>query len=94
MTRKEDLLNFIDNNIDESNYLYSNVYYQDVLEQGTRGFMVTDKEKLKNHFIQLFDDNLVGHSGDNVIIEILDWTTQIKETQVKWEWYNDNLYKK
>lgn len=79
MTKKQNLLNFIDQNINDSNYLYSNIYYQDLLEQGTRGFLVSNKEKLKNHFINLFNDDLIGHSGDNVIIEILDWIAQIKE---------------
>jgi hypothetical protein len=78
MTRKEELLSFIDEHINESNQLHTNVYYHSFLESGTRGFVNNDKEKLKNHFITLFDDNLVGHSGDNVIIEILNWTTQDK----------------
>jgi hypothetical protein len=79
MTKKQNLLDFIDQNINDSNYLYSNIYYQDLSEQGTRSFVVKSKEKLKNHFIELFDNDLIGHSGDNVMIEILDWTTQIKE---------------
>jgi hypothetical protein len=79
MTKKEQLLIFIDEHINESNHLHTNVYYQSLSESGTRGFMNNDKEKLKNHFIQLFNDDLVGHSGDNIIIEILDWTTQLKD---------------
>ena len=79
MTKKQELLDFIDENINDSNYLQTNVYYQDISEQGTRGFLLNNKEQLKGHFNQLFNDDLIGHSGDNFMIEILDWTTEIKE---------------
>lgn len=72
MTKKQKLLIFMEENLNETNFLNCNVFYIDRNIGGTRTFMVK-KQKALNHIEEKFNDDLVGHSGDEVMIYIIDW---------------------
>lgn len=81
MTRKEELIQFIKDNITTENELLT---YERIVEtqgdtgikvgtQGTRGFTATN-EHLINEINNGFNDNLIGNIGnDKIIVEILSW---------------------
>lgn len=69
--RKQELINFIEENITEKNNLYSNVEYIKTKQTGGRLFFM-NKERLIFQITTMFDDDLIGHSGDSVLIKIID----------------------
>jgi hypothetical protein len=69
--RKQDLLLFMEENLNGENFLNCDVLYIQQNANGKRKFLTT-KEKALIHIENLFDEELVGHSGDNIMIEILD----------------------
>ena len=81
MTKKEELIQFINDNINDTNELFTYervVKVQgdtvvDVGQYGTRGFTATN-EHLINAINNGFNDNLIGNIGnDKVVVEILNW---------------------
>jgi hypothetical protein len=78
MTKKEELLLYIENNLTDSHQLMTNVFYESFNDNGTRLFVTRTKQRTYDHINNNFNDELKGHSGDNVIIEILDWVIQDK----------------
>jgi uncharacterized pyridoxamine 5'-phosphate oxidase family protein len=79
MTKKEELLSYINENITDDHQLMTEVFYESLSKSGTRLFVTSTKQKAYNHINNNFDDDLVGHSGDNIVIRILNWTTQDKQ---------------
>jgi hypothetical protein len=78
MTKKEELIKYVEDNIDTTKNLFTNVFYESIQENGVRIFGVISKERLLGHFKNDFNDDLIGSSRDGVIIHILDWTAQDK----------------
>ena len=81
MTKKETLIQFINDNIVNENELLT---YERIVEvqgdsvvkvgqQGTRGFSATN-EHLINAINNGFNDNLIGNIGnEKITVEILNW---------------------
>ena len=81
MTKKEELIQFINDNITTKNELLT---YERIVEtqgdtvvevgqKGTRGFTATN-EHLINAINNGFNDNLIGNIGnDKITVEILSW---------------------
>jgi hypothetical protein len=78
MTKKEELLLYIEENLTDNHQLMTNVFYESFNDNGTRLFVTRTKQRTYDHINNNFNDELKGHSGDNVIIEILDWVIQDK----------------
>jgi len=78
MTKKEELLLYIEENLTDNHQLMTNVFYESFNDNGTRLFVTRTKQRTYDHINNNFNDELKGHSGDNVIIEILDWIIQDK----------------
>jgi phage terminase large subunit-like protein len=74
--KKQSLIDFIQENITDEIHLYCNVEYIVTKQTGGRLFFMT-KERLFLQITTMFNDELVGHSGDKIYIRIIDW--QIKE---------------
>jgi hypothetical protein len=70
MSKKENLINFVTENINEYNYLHCEVFYITFNETGTRSYPVS-KQYLINHLQNTLDENCIGDGGDGVVIEIL-----------------------
>jgi uncharacterized protein YhbP (UPF0306 family) len=70
MTKKQELLTYVSESVNDTNYLFCNVLYITFNEEGTKLYQAS-KDKLLSHLENSFDDNCVGTSGDSVIIEIL-----------------------
>jgi len=70
MTKKEELIDFVRDNINETNYLHCEVFYTTFNESGTRGYAAS-KNNLIRHLKNNFDDNCIENTDDGVVIEIL-----------------------
>jgi hypothetical protein len=75
--KKQELLNFIEEYISDDTKLYCNVEYVETKDVGGRLFYM-DKQRLINQIETMFDDDLIGHSGDNILIEVLDWAYETR----------------
>ena len=74
MTKKEELLEFVELNVDEFCTLQFNSIIQQTGESCTMT-VGTRKERILTIITENFTDNLVGHMpNDSVIHEILNWT--------------------
>jgi hypothetical protein len=45
---------------------------------GNRYFLMT-KEKVKNWIDEKYNDDLIGHCGDSVMLQILEWSTMLRK---------------
>lgn len=79
MTKKEQIMNFIIDHLNENEILDCNVIYLDAMElegelvhvPGSRSFWMS-KEQLLNTIDEKYNDEVIGHGGDDIMIQILD----------------------
>lgn len=88
MTKKEEVMNFIINDLNENQVIDCEIIYIDAIElegekvntTGRRSFWMSKEETL-NWIDEKYDDDLIGHCGDEVMIQILWCETILKEEE-------------
>ena len=74
MTKKEELLFFIYESINETNFLLTEENIINLNEKCTKLYNVPIKEKLLNRINLSFNDDLIGQlPGDKNTIQIISW---------------------
>ena len=80
MTKKEELLEFIENNVDENNKLLTIEVLANENVGVRRRFMMS-KEKTIERIKEWFTDDLVGKPDGDKEIKIIDYKKIIKENE-------------